>query len=113
MAVAVADQPRQPATGDAAHPRPELVEDDERDRRQEEHPEQAIAEVGTEDRIGRDPGGVVVGEAGENAGPDDGGKGDHARVSASGQGQRAPDRASAGDSAHSASLRSARNGDRP
>ena len=105
MAVAVADQPRQPATGDAAHPRAELVEDDERDGRQQEHPEQAIAEVGAEDRVRRDAGRVVVREAGEHSRPDDGGKSDHPRVPAGGQRQRVPDRASASDGTHSASLR--------
>src|SRR6266508_4196707 len=105
MAVAVADQPRQPTTGDAAHPRAELVEDDERDRREQEHPEQAIAEVGAEDRVRRDPGRVVVREAGEYSRPDDSGKSDHPRVPPGGQSQRVPDRASASDGAHGASLR--------
>jgi hypothetical protein len=110
MAVAVADQPRQAATGDAAHPRTELVEDNERGGREQQHPEQSVAEVGAEDRIGRDPGRVVVGEAGEHAGPDDGGKGEQAGVSAGVEGQRPPNRASAGDGAHVASLRVASRG---
>jgi hypothetical protein len=105
MTVAVADQPRQPATGDAAHPRPEFVEDNQRDGREQEHPEQAIAEVGAEDRVRRDPGRVVVGEAREHSRADDGGKGDHPRMPAGSKGQRVPNRASASDGAHGASLR--------
>ncbi len=72
--VAVADQPRQPPAGDATHPSAELVENHERDGRQQEHPEQARAEVGAEDRVRRDSGRVVVREAGEHPPPDDGGK---------------------------------------
>jgi hypothetical protein len=104
MAVAVADQPGQAATGDAAHPCAQLMEDDQRDGREQQHPEQPVAEVGAEDRIGRDAGRVVVGEAGENSWPDDGCKGDQSRVSAGVEGQRPPDRASAGDGAHRCEL---------
>jgi hypothetical protein len=41
----------------------QLVEDDERHRREQQHPQQAVTEVGPQDRVGRDPGGVVVREA--------------------------------------------------
>jgi hypothetical protein len=48
------------------------VEDDQRRGRDDQDPDQLIAVFGAEDRVGGDPGRVVVGEAGEQAGADDG-----------------------------------------
>ena len=69
-AVALADQGQQALAGDDPQPHPELVEDDQRRGRQRQHPEQLVAVLGAEDRVGRDPGRVVVGEAGQQPGPD-------------------------------------------
>ena len=38
-------------------------------RREQEDPQERVAEVRAEDRVGRDPGGIVVGDAGEEPGP--------------------------------------------
>ena len=64
------DQGQQPFAGDDAEPHPDLVEDDQRRGRERQHPEQLVAVAGAEDRVGGDPGRVVVGEAGEDAGTD-------------------------------------------
>ena len=77
-AVALADQPGEPLPGDDAHPRAELVEEDERAGRERQHPEQLVAVVGAEDRVRRDPGRVVVGEPGEQARAGDRGECDQA-----------------------------------
>ena len=69
-AVALADQGQQPLAGDDPQPHPELVEDDQRRGRERQDPEQLVAVLGAEDRVGGDPGRVVVGEAGEQPGPD-------------------------------------------
>ena len=70
-AVALADQGQQALAGDDPQPHAELVEDDQRRGREGQHPEQLVAVLGAEDRVGGDPGRVVVGEAGEQAGADD------------------------------------------
>ena len=67
---ALADQRQQPLAGDDPEPHPDLVEDDQRRGREGEDPEQLVAVAGAEDRVGGDPGRVVVGEAGEDAGAD-------------------------------------------
>ena len=56
---------------DHSHPHGELVKDDQRTGGDGEDPEQLVAVVGAEDGVGRDSGGIVVGEAGEQAGADD------------------------------------------
>ena len=53
-AVALAHEPHQALAGDDARAHGELVEDDQRHRRQREHPQQPVAVVGAEDRVGRD-----------------------------------------------------------
>jgi hypothetical protein len=67
----IADEREQALLGHHAHAGTELVEDDQSERRDREHPQQAIAELGAEDRVGGDPGGVVIGEPGQHARPDD------------------------------------------
>jgi hypothetical protein len=47
------------------------VEEDERRRRGQQRPEESVAEVGAEDRVGGDAGGVVVRKAGQDARPHD------------------------------------------
>ena len=42
------------------------MEDGERDRRQKQDPKELVAEISSEDRVGRDSGRVVVGQTGEN-----------------------------------------------
>ena len=44
------------------------MEDHERGDREDEDPEELVAVTGAEDRVRRDPGGVVVGEAREDPG---------------------------------------------
>src|SRR5881409_1495940 len=56
----------------AAQPDGEVVEEDERCCRGQQRPEERVAEVGAEDRVGRDPGRVVVGKAGQDSRADDG-----------------------------------------
>jgi hypothetical protein len=68
--VALADEREQPLAGDDPQPYPELVEDDQRRGREGEDPEQLVAVLGAEDRVGGDPGRIVVGEAGQQARPD-------------------------------------------
>lgn len=65
--VPVPDQTCETLARDDAHPRAELVEEDERSRRERQHPEQLVAVVRTEYRIRRDAGRVVVGETREQA----------------------------------------------
>ena len=72
LAVALADQCQQALAGDYAEPDAELVKDDQRRGRERQDPEQLVAVLGAEDRVGGDAGGVVVGEAGEQARPDHG-----------------------------------------
>jgi hypothetical protein len=62
-----ANQPGQASPGHDAKARSELVEDDERHRRKQQYPQQAVTEVGPEDGICRDPGGVVVRETRKEA----------------------------------------------
>ena len=69
--VALADQRKQALAGDDPHPDRQLVKDDERDGRERQHPQQLVSVVRAELRVGRDPGGIVVGETGEDARADD------------------------------------------
>ncbi len=55
-----------------AHPCPEIVEDDQRAGGKEEDPEKLIAGLGTQHGVRRDPGGIVIGKAGEQPGAQDG-----------------------------------------
>ena len=71
-AVVLADQGQQALAGDDAHPHAELVEDDQRRGRERQNPEQLVAVLGAEDRVGGDPGRVVVGEPGQDPRADDG-----------------------------------------
>src|SRR5206468_5053392 len=70
--VVLADQGEQSLAGDDPQPHPELVEDDQRRGREGEDPEQLVAVLGAEDRVGGDPGRVVIGETGQQARPDHG-----------------------------------------
>ncbi len=76
--VPVADQTGEPLAGHDTHACPELVEEHQRDRCEREHPQEAVAVLCTEDRIGCDTRGVVVGEPGEEAGSDDRGESEQA-----------------------------------
>jgi hypothetical protein len=64
----VTNQGEQTFLGHHAHAGAQLVEDDQRDRRHREHPQQPIAELGAEDRVRGDS---VVGQTGQYARPDD------------------------------------------
>ena len=59
--VVLANEREQPLAGDDPQPHPELVEDDQRRGREGEDPEQLVAVLGAEDRVGRDPSRIVVG----------------------------------------------------
>ena len=49
--VPLAHEAREPLPGDDAHARTELVEEDERERRELEDPQELVAVVGAEDRV--------------------------------------------------------------
>jgi hypothetical protein len=70
-AVALPDEAGEPLAGDDPHPCAELVEEDQRGRREQQHPQQPIAVVGAEDRVGRDACRIVVRQAGEQARTED------------------------------------------
>jgi hypothetical protein len=59
-AVALTDQADQALTGDDAHSRPEAMEDDERNRRQQQHPQQLVSVLGAQHRVRRDAGRVII-----------------------------------------------------
>ena len=65
--VPLAHETRQPLSGDDAHARTELVEEDERERREVEDPQELVAVVGPEDRIRGDARCVVVRQPGQAA----------------------------------------------
>jgi len=67
----VPDEREQALLGDDVHAGVQLVEDDQRQCRDREHPQEALAELGSEDRVRGDSGRVVVREPGEDARPDD------------------------------------------
>ena len=58
--VPLAHETRQPLSGDDTHACTEFVEEDERERREVENPQELVAVVGPEDRIRGDAGCVVV-----------------------------------------------------
>ncbi len=64
-AIGLAHQPGETLAGDHAHAGPEVVEEHERDRGQQQHPQEAVAVVGTQHRVGGDPRRVVVGQPGQ------------------------------------------------
>ena len=66
-AEALADQAREALPGHGSDPHGDRVVEDQHGRREYEHPDQLVAVVGAEDRVGRDAGGVVVRETGEDA----------------------------------------------
>ena len=66
-AVRGADERDQALSRDEPESRAELVVDDQRRDRQQQDPEQRVAVAGAGDRVGRDPGRVVVREPGEQA----------------------------------------------
>jgi hypothetical protein len=68
----VAHEREQALLRDAAHPRPELVVDDQRCGRECKDPEEPVAVLGAQDRVGGDPGGIVVREPSEQARPEHG-----------------------------------------
>ena len=70
-AVAETNDGDQPLPGRDPEPDREVVEQNERGRRDQQRPQKPVAEVGAEDRIGRDPGGIVIGQPGQHARPDD------------------------------------------
>ena len=75
LAESLAHQRQQALAGDDAQPHAQLVEDDQRRGREGEDPEQLVAVFGAEDRVGGDPGRVVVGEPGQEPRADDGEQG--------------------------------------
>ncbi len=75
LPMVLSDQRQQPLAGDDPQPHAQLVEDDQRHGGECEDPEQLVAVFGAEDRVGGDPGGIVVGESGEKPGADDGKQG--------------------------------------
>jgi hypothetical protein len=48
------------------------MEDDQRCRRAREYPQQPVVEVRAQDRVRRDPSRIIIGEPGQQTGPDDG-----------------------------------------
>ena len=79
---ALPDQSDEALAGCDAHAGGELVEHDEGDRRGREHPQEPVAVLGAEYRVGRDSGRVVVGQPGEQAGAEHGQHGEHAGAAA-------------------------------
>ena len=69
-AVPLPHQADETLPGDDAHPGCQAVEDHERDGGQQQHPQQLVAVIRAEYRVGGDAGRVVVGEAGEQPGAD-------------------------------------------
>ena len=69
---ALADQRQQAFAGDDAEAGTELVEDDQRRGGDDQDPYQLVAVFRPQQRVGRDPGRVVVGEPGQHPGPDHG-----------------------------------------
>jgi hypothetical protein len=67
--VTLAHEPQHPLAGYHPHPRTQLVEDDQRGRGHRQHPEHLVAVLGAKDRVRRNAGGVVVGQAREQPGP--------------------------------------------
>ena len=78
-AVVLADQLREALAGDRPHPRGHLLDDDQRHRDHDHHPEQVVAELRTDGRVGRDSACIVAGV-----------RGDQARAEEREQGQQAP-----------------------
>src|SRR5207302_8482098 len=66
-AISHPDDTDQALAGRAAQPDGEVVEERECERRDQQSPKEPVTEVGAEDRVGGDPGGVVVGQAGQNS----------------------------------------------
>jgi hypothetical protein len=66
-----AHQRHQALAGDDAHARAKQMEDDQRDGRKRQHPEQLVSVLRAEDRVGRDAGRVIVRKAGQHTGADD------------------------------------------
>ena len=83
-AVALADQAGQAVAGREAEASAGLLGDHQRELRDEQDPEQVIAELGAGDRVGGDPTGVVVGEARDDPGTDDREQGSNAESRAGG-----------------------------
>ncbi len=77
--VLLADQLRQPLSRDCAHPCRHLLHDDEGDGDQHHHPEQVVAVLCADRRVGGDPAGVVAGVGGDQPGPEKGEERDEAR----------------------------------
>jgi hypothetical protein len=73
-----------------AHSRSELVEDNQRAGREDDDPQELVAEARTEDRVRRDACRVVVRESGEETRSEHGEKGREAERSGSGSQERAP-----------------------
>ncbi len=56
--------------GDHPHAGPEVVEQDEGDRGQQQDPQELVAVFGAEGGVGGDPGRIVIGEPGQEPRPD-------------------------------------------
>jgi hypothetical protein len=70
--VPFAHETRQPLSGNDAHACTELVEEDERERRKVEDPQELVAVVASEDRIRGDAGCVIVRQPSQQPRTDDG-----------------------------------------
>src|SRR5664279_3391669 len=69
-AVPLADQSGQPLPGDHADPGAEVLEEHQRDGRDGQYPQEGVAVVGAQYRVGGDPGGVVVRQPRQQTGAD-------------------------------------------
>ena len=77
-APALADQAHQPLARGEPEAGAHLLREEQDDLAREDHPQERVAELGPDDRVGRDAARVVVGEAADEARPEDGKDGDEA-----------------------------------
>ena len=64
------DEVEQAPPGRKAEPSADLLGHEQRQHARQNHPEQGVPELRTDDRVGRDPAGVVVGEAAHKTRPE-------------------------------------------
>ena len=81
-AVLLADQLCQALAGHGAHPRGHLLHHDQRDRDHDHHPQQVVAVLGADGRVGGDAAGVVAGVCSDQAGAEECERGDEPRGAA-------------------------------
>ena len=66
----IAFEADQTLASDDSEPRPEVVEDDQGNGRQQQHPQQRVPVIRSQDGVRGDPRGIVVGKIGEQSGPE-------------------------------------------